>query len=93
MFAKVVSYSFSHNGATYCFLTVHLSGHNKALLLLFFSVYTSSGIHKVRNLPGAVFLSEPDRSLRFSLMGIKTQHALHVSPPPFVAVKSSFYAC
>lgn len=35
MFAKVVSYSFSHNGATYCFLTVHLSGHNKALLLLF----------------------------------------------------------
>lgn len=90
-YIKAVNYTFSHNGATLYFLTMHPGSHNKALL---FFQYIYILRHSQSNKPAwGSFLSMPDRSLRFSLMGISTQHALHVGWPPFVAVKSSFYAC
>lgn len=72
----------------------NLGRHNKHLTFL--HIYTSWGVGAVMKLLEAVFfffLSVSDRSQRFSLMRISTQHALHAGRPPFVAVKSLFSAC
>lgn len=78
-----------HNGATFCPCIL------AARTRIFFILQYKNILRRCTdtNLPEAVFLSVLDRSLRFSLMGISTQHALHLGRPPFVAVKSSFSAC
>lgn len=69
-----------------------LAGTTKIFFLQYIYIYILRHLHSNNPARGR-FLSVPDRSLRFSLMGISTQHALHVGRPPFVAVKSLFSAC